>query len=137
MNLNRDTKYRRQQINWNIVFEYVNSPALNQNSESTHTDDTTTTMIENDDDKIDRISYYKANSRLSKIKRIKVQRLIEEIPTVEQLKKSSYDIYRNILCPFCKVKKETFEHVWICRYNQKCMKTIIERTKSKLLDIYT
>ncbi|PKY47360.1 hypothetical protein RhiirA4_462518 [Rhizophagus irregularis] len=67
---------------------------------------------------------------------MKIQRLIEEIPTIEQLKKSSFDIYHDFKCVFCKKKKEDFNHhVWSCRYNRKRMKQIISRTIKKFVSL--
>jgi hypothetical protein len=44
-------------------------------------------------------------------RRKKIQRLIEEMPTIEQCKKSTHEIYKNWKCVRCERKKETFNHV--------------------------
>lgn len=85
------------EINWDITFSYLN---VSEKLEL----------------------FFKTNTHLSKQKRIKVQRLIEEIPTIEQLKKSSFDLYRGLLCPFCNHKKETFFHMWTCQNNRGIFK---------------
>ncbi|GBC09187.1 hypothetical protein RclHR1_08680004 [Rhizophagus clarus] len=100
-NLNRNSKYHMLDLQWDITFEYINS----------QTEDET---------------YFTTNHFLHKVKWQKIQRLIEELPTIEHLKKSLYDVYRNILCVHCKKKKETFQYVWTCKYNKKFMKTIIK-----------
>jgi hypothetical protein len=89
LNLHRNAKYRGLEINWEITFNYLN---VNEELEM----------------------YFKTNAASSKRKRMKVQRLIEEIPFIEQMKKSLYDLYRKLLCPICHKKKESFLHVWTC-----------------------
>ncbi|RGB31566.1 hypothetical protein C1646_763951 [Rhizophagus diaphanus] len=74
---------------------------------------------------------FSTNKWIEKQKRMKIQRLIEEIPTIEQLKKSSYDLYRGFKCVICNKKKEEFIHVWTC-YNRKKMKFIIKECIDKL-----
>ncbi|PKY55882.1 hypothetical protein RhiirA4_427852 [Rhizophagus irregularis] len=106
LNLNRNDKYRMLEIDWHVTFEYLN---VNEEFET----------------------YFKTNAHSSKQKRMKVQRLIEEMPTIEQMKKSSYDLYYDLPCPCCNKKEETFDHVWTCRYNRKYMKNLIIETIDK------
>jgi hypothetical protein len=40
--------------------------------------------------------------------------LIEELPHLEQVKKSLYAIYKHRKCPFCSIEDESFNHVWLC-----------------------
>jgi ribonuclease HI len=109
-NLNRNWRYRILDVKWEIVFAYIGF------------------QIEGD-------TTFKTDNFICKQKRMKIQRLIEEIPTIEQMKKSSYDIYRNFRCVFCHKKKETFNHVWTCRYNRKILKQIIERTIDSMVTL--
>ncbi|GES80391.1 hypothetical protein GLOIN_2v1787415 [Rhizophagus clarus] len=62
-NLNRNSKYHMLDLQWDITFEYINS----------QTEDET---------------YFTTNHFLHKVKWQKIQRLIEELPTIEHLKKS-------------------------------------------------
>ncbi|GBC14865.2 hypothetical protein GLOIN_2v1485349 [Rhizophagus irregularis DAOM 181602=DAOM 197198] len=110
LNLNRNDKYRMLEIDWHVTFDYLN---INEEFET----------------------YFKTNAHSSKQKRMKVQRLIEEMPTIEQMKKSSYDLYYDLLCQCCNKKKETFDHVWTCRSNRKYMKNLITETIDKLIDL--
>ncbi|PKB98244.1 hypothetical protein RhiirA5_465331 [Rhizophagus irregularis] len=107
LNLNRNKRYRFLDVKWNIVFYY-----LNKQQEEEYT--------------------FLTNKWIEKQKRMKIQRLIEEIPTIEQLKKSSYDLYCGFKCVICNKKKEDFIHVWTSRYNRKKMKFIIEKCIDKL-----
>ncbi|CAB5313655.1 unnamed protein product [Rhizophagus irregularis] len=77
LNLNRNKRYRSLDVEWNIVFLY-----LNKQEEEEKT--------------------FSSSKYIEKQKWMKVQRLIEEIPTIEQLKKSSYDIYRDFRCVVCR-----------------------------------
>jgi hypothetical protein len=110
LNLHRNAKYKGLEINWKITFNYLN---INEELET----------------------YFKTNAASSKRKRMKVQRLIEEILSIKQMKKLSYDLYRSLLYPICHKKKESFIHVWTCRHNRKLVKNIIKATVEKLIDI--
>lgn len=99
LNLNRNIKYRNQDIIWNITFEYINN-------------------------KYEGETTYTTNALSSKKKRFKIQRLLEESPIIEQLKKTSYDIYKEFFCVYYRKKKETFAHIWTCKHNKKLLKTI-------------
>ncbi|PKY32911.1 hypothetical protein RhiirB3_451441 [Rhizophagus irregularis] len=107
LNLNRNKRYRSLDVEWNIVFLYLNKQEKEEKT-------------------------FSSSKYIEKQKWMKVQRLIEEIPTIEQLKKSSYDIYRDFRCVVCNKKKEDFIHVWTCRYNRKKMKFIIEKYVERL-----
>lgn len=65
------------------------------------------------------------NFWMSHRRRKQIQQLIEEIPTVEQCKKSFYKLIKNWKCLRCERKKETFNHVWMCRTNKKNIVGII------------
>ncbi|CAB5382454.1 unnamed protein product [Rhizophagus irregularis] len=108
LNLNRNWRYRLLDVKWEIVFSYINKQEIGETT-------------------------YKTDKFICKQKRMKIQRLIEEIPTIEQMKKSSYDIYQDFKCVFCYKKKEDFHHVWTCRHNRKILKQIIKRTIDKLI----
>src|SRR5690349_5398055 len=76
LNLKRNHKYRDLDINWNITLQYIN-----------YSEECTTT--------------FKTTAKASKRKRKKIQRLLEELPTIEQMKKKSHDLYSGLLCNFC------------------------------------
>lgn len=81
--MNRNTKYRNIGVDWLITFEYLK-----------------------EDEKTLTTSFWTSRRRQKKI-----QRIIEEIPTIEQCKKSVFDIYKDWKCGRCERKKETFNHV--------------------------
>lgn len=108
--LNRNWRYRFLDVKWDIVFAYI---GFQVEGETT----------------------FKTDKFICKQKRMKIQRLIEETPTIEQMKKFSYDIYQNFKCVFCHKKKGTFNHVWTCRYNRKILKQIIGRTIEKIISL--
>ncbi|CAB5369186.1 unnamed protein product [Rhizophagus irregularis] len=108
LNLNRNWRYRLLDVKWEIVFSYINKQVIGETT-------------------------YKTDKFICKQKRMKIQRLIEEIPTIELMKKSSYEIYQDFKCVFCYKKKEDFHHVWTCRHNRKILKQIIKRTIDKLI----
>ena len=89
LNLHRNDKYRTSWIDWEATFNHLNS----------------------EEAKLD-TSF--ANSHR---KRQKLQLLIEELPTVEHLKKRRPDLYNNWFCSRCNQKSETFDHVWLCSTN--------------------
>ncbi|GES75128.1 ribonuclease H-like domain-containing protein [Rhizophagus clarus] len=83
INLRRNTKYRKLEVDWTSTFQCLNCDI--QNNET-------------------------SMSSL-KIKVQKVHLLIEEIPTIKQIKKSFLEIYDNWKCPSCGLEDETFNHV--------------------------
>ncbi|CAB5384533.1 unnamed protein product [Rhizophagus irregularis] len=96
--LNRNVKYDKLSIDWAVTFEYLKEK-----------------------EKALTTSFW-----TSKKRRKKIQRIIEEIPTIEQCKKSNFDIYKNWKCVRCGRKRETFHHVWLCNSEKKKMKKIIK-----------
>ncbi|GBC39515.2 hypothetical protein GLOIN_2v1480544 [Rhizophagus irregularis DAOM 181602=DAOM 197198] len=96
--LNRNVKYDKLSIDWAVTFEYLKEK-----------------------EKALTTSFW-----TSKKRRKKIQRIIEEIPTIEQCKKSNFDIYKNWKCVRCGRKRETFHHVWLCNSENKKMKKIIK-----------
>ncbi|POG72844.1 hypothetical protein GLOIN_2v1874952 [Rhizophagus irregularis DAOM 181602=DAOM 197198] len=44
----------------------------------------------------------------------KIQLMIEELPCIEQIKRTLFSLYKERLCPMCKKKEEDFNHIWIC-----------------------
>jgi exonuclease III len=87
LNLNRNEKYRITDVDIELTFNLIDS-----HSEGS--------MITNFKDQ--------------KLKRRKIQLLIEELPHLEQVKKSLYAIYKHRKCPFCSIEDESFNHVWLC-----------------------
>jgi hypothetical protein len=67
--------------------------------------------------------------KFNKIKRWKIQLLIEEIPCIMQVRKSLNSIYKDRLCPFCEDKEEDFNHIWVCSSQQLEMNNLISETK--------
>jgi hypothetical protein len=106
-NLNRNEKYRNLDVDWTTTFQL-----LHTDIESTSTDFTS-----------------------SKIKEKKVKLLIEELSTIEQLKKSFMNIYENMLCPFCDEEEETFDHVWTCNERDLEMLDIITSYRKLIIDL--
>ncbi|CAB4441046.1 unnamed protein product [Rhizophagus irregularis] len=98
LNLNRNAKYRKSQVDWQVTFTYLKEKE---------------TALE-------------TSLWTSKRRRKKMQRLIEEIPTIEHCKKSLFDLFKDWKCPRCEKKKETFNHVWKCKSQKKKMMSIIK-----------
>lgn len=69
-NLNRNSKYIQVEVDWSLTFEYLK-----------------------EGEKVLTTSFWTTRRR-----RKKIQRLIEEMPTIEQCKKSAYEIYKNWKC---------------------------------------
>ncbi|GBC25776.1 hypothetical protein GLOIN_2v1762156 [Rhizophagus irregularis DAOM 181602=DAOM 197198] len=70
----------------------------------------------------------------SKLKRKKVQFLIEEIPTIEHIKKSCFSIFKDRFCPICNIEKEEFNHVWTCNQRSEDNFILIQQIKQILID---
>jgi len=86
LTLSRNTKYIELEIDWYITFSMLQ------------------TDIEN----------HKTSFTASKFKHKKVKLLIEEIPTIQQMKKAQMDIYEYMKCIYCQTEDEDFNHVWVC-----------------------
>jgi ribonuclease HI len=83
LNLYRNSKYKRLEVNWTSTFQCLNCDILkNETSISS-----------------------------SKVKAQKVHLMIEEIPTLEQMKKSFFELYDEWKCPICGLENKTFNHV--------------------------
>ncbi|PKY60957.1 hypothetical protein RhiirA4_485320 [Rhizophagus irregularis] len=106
LNLNRNSKYRSLRIDWFITLEY-----LKENEKALETSFWTTRK-----------------------QRKKIQRLIEEILTIEQCKKSAFEVFKNWKCVRCNRKKETFNHVWMCNSHKKRVKEILQRAIELLVN---
>jgi hypothetical protein len=104
LNLHRNTKYRRLDVDWTSTFHCLNSDI--QNNE---------TSISS-----------------SKTKAQKVHLLIEEIPTIEQMKKSFLELYDDWKCPACGLDDETFNHVWSCAEYKEILREIRNNTITSL-----
>ncbi len=105
-NLHRNSKYRNLEIDWNLTFLALQS-------------DSSTT---------------KTNFASSNRKALKVRFLIEEILTIEQLKKSFYDIYKDWKCQICGIENEDFDHVWLCSENRLILQSIMEESIFYLME---
>ncbi|GET00457.1 hypothetical protein GLOIN_2v1777499 [Rhizophagus clarus] len=71
----------------------------------------------------------------SKVKAHKVHLLIEEIPTIEQMKKSFLELYDGWKCPSCGLEDETFDHVWTCDEHRSLLLKIKNNTIDLLLSL--
>ncbi|GBB86408.1 hypothetical protein RclHR1_12850001, partial [Rhizophagus clarus] len=105
INLRKNTKYRKLEVDWTSTFQCLNCNI--QNNE---------TLMSS-----------------SKIKAQKVHLLIEEIPTIEQMKKSFLEIYDDWKCPSCGIEDETFNHVWSCDKHKSTLLRIRNRTINLLV----
>lgn len=59
--------------------------------------------------------------------------MLEEIPTIEHMKKRRLDLYQHWLCPMCQQQKETFNHVWLCPDHKDILLDIIEYNIHQLI----
>jgi len=66
-------------------------------------------------------------------KKSHVKYLIEELPTIEHMKKRRPDLYNNWLCPNCESQQETFSHVWLCSSVSHVMNQIITASKQDIV----
>jgi hypothetical protein len=107
LNLNRNEKYRITKINWEITFNLVKGTR----------------------------KFFETDYQDNKFRRRKIQLMIEEIPTIEQVKKSLYSLYKNRKCPLCDQEDETFNHVFLCEEQEDNLEFLIELVISSLLDI--
>ncbi|CAB4420682.1 unnamed protein product [Rhizophagus irregularis] len=105
INLNRNSKYRQLEVDWTSTFSCLNCD----------------------------ISNNETSVSSSKTKAQKVHLLIEEIPTIEQMKKSLLDLYDGWMCPVCGLHDETFNHVWTCSGHYGIINDIRDKTINHLL----
>ncbi|RIA82035.1 hypothetical protein C1645_835979 [Glomus cerebriforme] len=106
-NQDRNFKYRKININWKMIFDALQSDMAKEKTDFSS-------------------SRKKAN---------KVKLMMEEIPTIEQMKKLSSFIYQHKLCPRCQNEEETFNHVWTCPNISYIMDDIVRNIKNFLIDI--
>lgn len=104
LNLYRNNKYRKNEIDWQVTLFALQ-------------DDAMTT------------SFYASNRKSSKIKF-----LIEELPTVEHMKKRRPDLYDSWNCPMCENEPETFIHIWSCPNNRSQLAHICYNNRKKLIN---
>ena len=108
INLHRNTKYRRHEgIDWTATF-----------------------FILNNNEKQNETSPLATN-----IKAHKIKLLLEELPTIEHMKKRRPDLYNNWTCPTCNNHQETFTHIWSCPKNQSKMAHIMLNSRKKLITL--
>ncbi|CAB4384211.1 unnamed protein product [Rhizophagus irregularis] len=103
LNLNRNGKYRRLNIDWKTTF----------------------TLLEGDRDE----STFVTSLSSSKKKKQLITLLMEELPTVEKMKYLALRIYNTWKCPFCEQYDETFDHLWTCNNKINEIKEIINEIK--------
>ncbi|GBC05218.1 hypothetical protein RclHR1_00610030 [Rhizophagus clarus] len=107
INLHRNAKYRKLEVDWTSAFECFNCDIANNE----------TSMFS------------------SKVKAHKVHLLIEEIPIIEQMKKSFLEIYDRWKCSSCGLEDETFDHVWTCNEHRPLILKIKNNTINLLLSL--
>lgn len=106
-NLFRNNKYTSYQVDWFNTFHSLNEGENLQ----------TTDFI---------LSYNKSR---------RIKYLIEELPTVEHLKKSRPDLYTGWFCPVCCIEKENFSHIWLCEKIIDQTKYIAQHYKKELIEL--
>jgi len=106
LNQNRNHKLRSQDIHIRFTFD----------------------LIKND------LSLIQTNLQDNKYRRRAIQLLIQEIPTIEQVKKCLPTLYNNRNCPYCEDNKEDFNHVFLCDERRVDMERMIESSKCALID---
>jgi ribonuclease HI len=97
-NLNRNGKYRINDIHWESTFEIINTD----------------------------ITKTETDFPSSRKKAMKIKFLIEEISTINQMRKSLLSIYENWKCPICGIFDEHFDHIWVCSGNISIIQEIRE-----------
>ena len=108
-NLHRNTKYRKLEVDWHSTFQ----------------------ALDNDEPRSS--TSFLASSK----KKSRVKYLIEELPTIEHMKKRRPDLYNNWLCPNCESQQETFSHVWLCPSVSHVMNQIIIASKQDIVRLIT
>ncbi|GBC45400.2 ribonuclease H-like domain-containing protein [Rhizophagus irregularis DAOM 181602=DAOM 197198] len=68
----------------------------------------------------------------NKIRRRKIQLMIEELPCIHQIQKSLNSLYKDRLCPICENEEEDFNHIWLCVDRSLDMLTLVSSTKTAL-----
>ncbi|PKY49765.1 hypothetical protein RhiirA4_528503 [Rhizophagus irregularis] len=96
-NLARNVKYRRTNVDWKSTFEVLSG------------------------DELSNVTTFKSSRRKAE----KIKFLMEELPTIEQMKKSLPDIYDNWLCPVCSNVIEDFNHIWSCVCHVNILQKIV------------
>ncbi|CAB5313789.1 unnamed protein product [Rhizophagus irregularis] len=105
LNLNRNDKYRKCEIDWSIFFNNF----LGE-KQKLYTD-----------------------FKESKIRRRKIQLMIEELPCIEQIKRTLFSLYKERFCPMCKEDEEDFNHIWFCEERREDMDDLISGVQNWLL----
>ena len=72
---------------------------------------------------------------LSSRKSYRIKFLIEELPTVEHIKKHRPDIYDGWKCPICENADENFTHIWTCPNHMPILCHIVIQSKQELIDL--
>ncbi|PKY57505.1 hypothetical protein RhiirA4_478616, partial [Rhizophagus irregularis] len=85
-NLARNVKYRHTNVDWKSTFDVLSG------------------------DELSNITTFKSSQKKAE----KIKFLMEELPTIEQIKKSLPDIYDNWLCSVCSNVIEDFNYIWSC-----------------------
>ncbi|CAB4442148.1 unnamed protein product [Rhizophagus irregularis] len=96
-NLARNVKYRRTNVDWKSTFEVLSG------------------------DELSNVTTFKSSRRKAE----KIKFLMEELPTIEQMKKSLPDIYDNWLCPVCSNVIKDFNHIWSCVCHVNILQKIV------------
>src|SRR5207244_8916769 len=105
-NLNRNGKYRITEIHWESTFKVLNGDIENNST----------------------------NFESSKKKAMKVKFLIEELSTINQMKKSFLLLYEHWLCQLCGKEEEHFDHIWTCHENLEIILQIRNNSRKFLIE---
>ncbi|RIA91642.1 hypothetical protein C1645_821726 [Glomus cerebriforme] len=84
----------------------------------------------NDEESTTETSFYASYKKSHKIKF-----LIEELPTIEHVKKRRPDLYDQWNCSMCKNEKETFNHIWTCDNHKDILQTLAFNYNRIYMDI--
>ncbi|CAB5383565.1 unnamed protein product [Rhizophagus irregularis] len=105
LNLNRNDKYRKCEIDWSIFFNNF----LGE-KQKLYTD-----------------------FKELKIRRRKIQLMIEELPCIEQIKRTLFSLYKERFCPMYEEDEEDFNHIWFCEERREDMDDLISGVQNRLL----
>ena len=106
-NLFRNAKYRNNNIKWDLTFSHLN-------------DDGSSTIT---------------SLPISQKKAHRIKFLVEELPTIEHMKKRRYDLYEHSKCPQCKYCVETFVHVFTCTKSKNIVENIRNQSQELLVKL--
>jgi hypothetical protein len=107
INLYRNRKYKDFSISWEATFYGIS-----------------------DEEDQSETSFYASNKKAHRLKL-----MLNELPTIEHLKKKRPDLYDLWNCPMCKDQPETWDHVFSCQNHVALIRTMIFNHKKRLLSL--